>query len=449
MFRNVPVIQVVFIFFLTTFGPVFLCPAAGGAVSGQTDSFQQGVIYFDSGNYAGAYEFFLKAFKSDPVDLNINFYLGRAAFEIGNYEMALMAFERILIAEPESTRIKLEMARTYYRLGLRENARQYFEDVLASNPPAAVRKNIEIFLAEIEAAENHNFFSGQIAVALDWDDNVFAAPANDVIDTVVGDVVLEGNAAGPKADWIFNTTGVLNHKYQTPDSSYSWASMGAVYNAIYQKESELDTLYLVLNTGPEVHSSKYLLGFHGLANYLGFDWERFLRTFGLETIFGVVFNPGTLLNVTLKYEDKKFYQIDNRDSDNFNLKAESVFLFGANRVALAVVGEIEDAQDDFYSYKQIGGYINYERLLPYDLMFLGYYEYRYRAFDGDQVLFDKKRKDNSHYLGAGLSKTIWRSSNSRQNLALRVNYRYTRSASNIELYEYDKNVVSGSLAYTF
>jgi hypothetical protein len=82
-------------------------------------------------------------------------------------------------------------------------------------------------------------------------------------------------------------------------------------------------------------------------------------------------------------------------------------------------------------------------------MFFGYYEYRYRVFDGDQPLFDKKRRDNLHYAGAGLSKTIWRSADFSQNLALRFNYRYTRSDSNIELFEYDKNVASSSLAFTF
>jgi hypothetical protein len=82
-------------------------------------------------------------------------------------------------------------------------------------------------------------------------------------------------------------------------------------------------------------------------------------------------------------------------------------------------------------------------------MIFGYYEYRYRVFEGDQPLFEKKRRDNLHYAGAGVSKSIWRSSDFRQDLSLRFNYRYTRSDSNIELFEFDKNVVSGSLAYTF
>jgi len=430
-------------------GLVLLCATAGSAVSKSADTVQQGRASFDSGNFQDAYDLFLEAFKAEPGNMDLNFYLGRAAFEIGNYEMALMAFERIMIAQPGSIRIKLEMARTYYRLGLRDNARQYFEEVLAASPPSAVRRKIDIFLADISRAEKRHFFSGQIAAAIDWDDNVYVAPANDIVDTTIGEVALQGKGAKPISDFIFNTTAILNHKYQPPDSPYSWASTGAAYKALYRKESELDTLFLALSTGPEIHSKKYVLGLHGLANTLEFDGDRFLRTAGVEMIFGVLFNQRTLLNISSKYENKKYYQIDDRDSDNFNLKAESIFLYGANRISLAVAGEIEDAQNDVYSYNQAGALINYERILPYEFMIFGYYEYRYRIFEGDQPLFDKKRRDNLHYAVAGVSKSIWRSSNLRQNLSLRFNYRYTRSDSNIELYAFDKNVASASLAYTF
>ncbi len=442
-------IQTAFIVILIISGLVLPCSTAGSAVSEQSDAFQQGLIYFESGNYQEAYDLFLKAFKSDPGNINVNFHLGRAAFEIGNYEMALMAFERILIAQPGSIRIKLEMARTYYRLGLRENARQYFEEVLAAKPPAAVARKIDLFLADIARAEKRHFISGQIAAAIDWDDNVYAAPANDIVDTTIGEVALQGKGAKPRSDFLFNTTGILNHKYQPPDSPYSWASTGAAYNALYFEESELDTLFLAFNTGPEIHFKSYVMRLHGLANYLEFDWDRFLQTAGVEMIIGALFSPSTLLNISSKYENKKYFQIDDRDSDNFNLKAESVFLYGANRISLAVAGEIEDAQNDVYSYNQAGALINYERILPYGSMILGYYEYRYRVFEGDQPLFEKKRRDNLHYAGAGVSKSIWRSSDFRQDLSLRFNYRYTRSDSNIELYEFDKNVVSASLAYTF
>jgi tetratricopeptide (TPR) repeat protein len=434
---------------LIAIGLVLFCSAAGAVDAEPSDTFEQGLIYFKARNYEEAYTLFLKAFKADPGNSTINFYLGRAAFEIGDYEMALMAFERILIAEPDSIRVKLEMARTYYRLGLRENARIYFEEVLASNPPAAVGRNIEIFLKDIESAERCHFFNGQVAAALDWDDNVYVAPTNDIVDTVIGEIRLTGKSAKSKEDLVFNTTASVNHKYRTPDSSFSWSTTGDVYQALYQTESDLDTLFLALNTGPEAHRERYMLGLHGLANYLSFDRERFLQTVGIEAVFGLMLNSHILLNISSKHERKTYYQIDNRDSHNSNLTVEPVFLYGPNRIGVAAAVEYESAQDDIYSYTQGGVRIYYERILLHDLILLGYYEYRYREFKNQELLFDKTRRDNLHYAGVGLSKTIWRAADFRQNLSMRFNYRYVRSDSNIELYEYDKNVVSASLAYTF
>lgn len=58
--------------------------------------------------------------------------------------------------------------------------------MLATNPPPAVRRNIDIYLAEIEESEKRDFYSGQISMGLDWDDNVYVAPANEVLETVIG-----------------------------------------------------------------------------------------------------------------------------------------------------------------------------------------------------------------------------------------------------------------------
>jgi hypothetical protein len=241
----------------------------------------------------------------------------------------------------------------------------------------------------------------------------------------------------------------VNHSYRPPDRFYAWSTTGDVYQALYQEESDLDTLFLGLKTGPEVHLDRYKFGLHGLGNYLTFDRERFLRTAGIEVIFRVLLGPNTLLNVSSKHENKKYYQIDNRDSLNSNLAVEPVFLFGANRIGVTATVEYEDAKNDIYSYKQAGARLYYERALPYELVFSGYYEYRYRTFEDLEELFDKKRKDHLHYAGVGLSKTIWHPSDFGQNVSVRINYRYTGSDSNIMLYEYDKNVVSASLAYTF
>ncbi|HSR35562.1 MAG TPA: tetratricopeptide repeat protein, partial [Desulfurivibrionaceae bacterium] len=105
--------------------------------------FATGKQHFDQGRFEEAFKEFHNAFKQDPANLEINFYLGRAAFETGRFEEAVMAYDRILIADPEAARVKLELARTHLQLGSRELAKQYFKEVQATNPPEQVWKNIQ------------------------------------------------------------------------------------------------------------------------------------------------------------------------------------------------------------------------------------------------------------------------------------------------------------------
>ncbi|MBW2646190.1 MAG: DUF560 domain-containing protein [Deltaproteobacteria bacterium] len=426
-----------------------LCSVSVAAQHDVVESFQQGRAYFNAGYYDDAYDKFLKAFQADPGDLDINFYLGRAAFEIGNYEMAIMAFERILIARPDSMRVKLEMARTFLKLGLRENARQYFEDVLATNPPETVLKNIEKILADIAVAEKRHFFNGFIAVGYGWDDNVRVAPSSEIVRTVVGDVTLTGPSAKPQEDFIFGANGILNYAYRFPDRRYSWNTTGAFFQSLYKDESDLDIVYLGLTTGPEIHSGKYLVGIHGLINYLELDYDRYFRSAGLETTLALLLSQHAILNIKCKFEDKTFYQTPGRDATNVNFEIGPVFSVGANRIGVSISGEIENARDDTNSYKQYRVKTTLERILSYDFTVFGNYEFKHNSYDGVYVLFNEYRKDNIHYAGAGISKTFWRSYDNISSLSLQLGYRYTKSDSNIALYEYTKNVISTSVSYSF
>jgi tetratricopeptide (TPR) repeat protein len=444
--RTMKTTLLILLFYLTMALP---CSVSVAAQNDAVESFQQGKTYFNAGFYDDAYDKFLRAFQADPGDLDINFYLGRAAFEIGNYEMAIMAFERIIIARPDSMRVKLEMARTFLKLGLRESARQYFEEVLAANPPETVRKNIEKFLADIAVAEKRHFLNGFISVGYDWDDNVRVAPSSEIVRTVVGDVTLTGPSAKPQEDFIFGATGMLNHAYRFPDSRYSWNTTGTFFQSLYQDESDLDVVYLGLNTGPEIHSEKYLVGINGLINYLELDYDRYLRSAGLETTLALLLSQHAILNIKCKFEDKTFYQTPGRDATNVNFEIGPVFSVGANRIGASVSGEIENARDDTNSYKQYRVKTTLERILPYDFIVFGNYEFKHNSYDDVYVLFNEYRKDNIHYVGAGISKTFWRSYDNSSSLSLQLGYRYTKSDSNIDLYEYEKNVISTSVSYAF
>lgn len=195
-------------FYLITTVVLVLTPVAYATAQNATESFKKGKHFFDNDKYQEAYDHLFKAFQEAPGNPNINFYLGRAAFEKGDYEAAVMAFERILIMNPGVARAKLELARSFFNLKSYELARQHFIEVLETKPPDRVQKNIENFLAAIEAAEKRHIFSGFLSTGISWDNNVRVAPSNEKIRTIIGDVALTGSTATPLSDNIYTTTFV-------------------------------------------------------------------------------------------------------------------------------------------------------------------------------------------------------------------------------------------------
>lgn len=414
-----------------------------------TDLFQKGKHYFDNKQYQEAYDYFFKAFQIDPGNLDINFYLGRAAFQKGDYEAAVMAFERILMMHPDAMRVKLEMGRSYFKLKSYQLARQYFKEVLDTNPPDQVRKNIENFLAAIDAAETRHFFIATVSSGITWDDNVRVAPASDKIRTVIGDVNLIGQAASPQSDRIFNTTAIFTHLYKFPDDKMIWRSSGINYNAIYQFEDDLDQIYFNLVTGPEVSFGKYLLRVNGIGNYLYLDYERYLGTVGMGSTLTFPLISYQMVDIGLKGEKKYFFQDESKDAFNLQISASSFYTWMSNRIGVALIGESEDAEDNINSYDRYGATLSYDRILPFDFTLSASIRYQRTEYEDVESLFGENRCDDVTDIRFGLSKTLWRSYDKRQSFLFSLNYAHTDSDSNIDLYIYKKNVTSTVFQFRF
>ena len=413
------------------------------------DHFNLGKQYFDAGRYDEAYDQFFKAFSKSPGDPKTDFYLGRAAFEKGDYEAAVMAFERVLIVQPDAMRIKLEMARCFFHLKAYETAKQYFNEVLAAKPPEMVQKNIENFLAAMEAAETRHLFNGLVSFGITWDDNARVSPAEDKINTVIGDITLVGPSATPQNDRIFTTTALINHVYKFSNDRLFWKTSGLNYNGFYQYEDDLDLNFLNIVSGPQLQSGKFLFELQGLFNQLYLEHDRYLGILGMGSIITFAPTPNYVFNISAKGEQKEFFQDGSKDALNLGLNGNSFFIFAPNRVAFGVGGESENAESDINSYSRYKVSLRYDRLIPYDInMFTGF-RFQKTSYNESEALFGKKRTDDLKEFTAGVSKALWRSSDNRRILSVYLNYTYTKSDSNIDLYTYKKNVVATSFEFRF
>ncbi|MBI5558636.1 MAG: tetratricopeptide repeat protein [Deltaproteobacteria bacterium] len=417
------------------------CPASAGP---SPSDFEQGKQLFLSGNYLEARQYLDKAFRADPANPDINFHLGRAAFELGDYEGALMAFDRVLIMDPAATRVKLEIARCHLRLGFKEMAKQYFREVLATNPPEPVWKNIENYLAAIEAEDRRHLFTGALTLGVNWDDNVYQSP---VADTILG-IQLTGPTARPKSDRIYDSTVVFNHVYLFEEPRLSWKTTLTNYNGLYENQQDLDVYYFALGSGPVWKTEAFLWNNNMIVKYIDVEHDRYLGAFGFASALTVPAGL-MLLNFGGRLEEKNNYQDPFRDATNYMINFNPVLVAGANRLSANFFKERENSAAKAYAYDRIGWALQYEREFSEDISGFASFGLQKSDYQGVDPFFLATRADTIKEFKAGAAKLLWQSKSSHRNLSSQLVYTHLDSDANIDIYTYRKNVISLSLTMGF
>ncbi|WP_022664821.1 surface lipoprotein assembly modifier [Desulfospira joergensenii] len=408
-----------------------------------------GLDAFRAREYDRAYDLLLRAFEAEPGNFLVNFYLGRAAFEAGHYEMAVMVFDRAMMLRPRDPRIKLEMARAYQRLGLNDMARRYCREVLLADPPWAVKENIERFLAYIDRTEKRHFFTGSLALGFDWNDNVWSSPSYETIRIFGTEISLDGVAAGEKEDMIYSARAGLNHTYSFPYSRLAWQTRGNAYSALFHEQKGLNTLYLDIETGPEVLKEKGVAGFMVTAEYLDLDRSKYSSALGARAYYQFTVSPSMVLMPGIAYQSRAFERNAGRNSDHLDLTLGSAFRFRGFWWSPSLGFEHESAADDEYSYDRWRFELGVSREIRAGLTLFGSYDFEHTDYEEESIFFTHARVDNTHYLGLGIRKSLWQSRDMSRSMNLTLGYRYTKADSNLDLYDYEKNNIYSFMEYRF
>ncbi|OGQ98323.1 MAG: hypothetical protein A2505_07630 [Deltaproteobacteria bacterium RIFOXYD12_FULL_55_16] len=412
-------------------------------------SYLQGKQYLEQERFEEAYTELYKAFLLEPGNPELNFQLGRAAFETSRFEEAIMAYERVLIADPEAMRVKLEMARAFLQLGSKEVARQFFKEVLATNPPEQVWKNIETFLAAINASEQKHFISGTLTLGHAWDDNARSAPLSSQVSVGTFEFQLTGQSATPQSDQINSATLVLNHLYKNEEYPFMWKTAATSYNALYQSLHDLEVNYLGLATGPVFQKDNYLWDVQALGSAIDVEHDRYQSAFGAASSLAVFFSKNILGTVAIKAEEKNNYLDPGRDALNLLLSAMPVLVFDHNRLSLLLAKENENAADEVNSYDRFAWKLRYDLTLPDDSAIFAGLGYTLTDYDAPHSFFSIYRHDKVQELTAGISHQLWQDSARNQALLMQLSHTYTNADSNIDLYTYKKNVTELNLTVSF
>jgi tetratricopeptide (TPR) repeat protein len=435
-------------FLLTSLLLLACCLLFNASAFAEPLRFQTAKAAFDKGDFAAAFKIFHSLVQQQPGDPETDFLLGRSAFEIGDFETAIFSFERVLISQPDADRVRLELARSYLQIGDLESANSNFNRVLAKNPPVTVRQNVERYLKLIsQAAQQHNF-SGSLSLGLSSDSNVYASPADEQIRTLFGTLSLTGNTATPREDLISRSILQFKHLYRRHPQQVGWLSSFTAYSAVYSKEDDLNLNLLAVGSGPIWQNGKRQTKLQGAINYLTLDGERYLSIYNLsaEHSWPLTKTEQATLSGQL---GRLNYAADSRDATQLRLASRLLWQLPKGSLLGTLGIEKNWAREKQQTYLRPSLSLQYQRPLRWQMTGLLAIRLQASQYDGKIPAFGKGRSDFLRELSLGVVRPVWKAPSGNGQLQAQLLAVASDVESNIDLYQYDKQVFSFTLSYLF
>lgn len=417
------------------------------------------------GLFCGVGSLAMAAEVEAEVEAEAAFKRAMAARESGDLLGSIEIFETILSQEPWLHRARLELAVAYYRaIQYREAERQAQEVLDDPDTPQSVRLSILAFLAQIKAererflAKRHSF-RPTVSVGYLHDTNVNVGPHSDVIN--IGTATLRlAPGDEPQSDDAFTLSAGLNHSFKTgkivsignKSAAFLWQSQAAIYTKQYDELSEFNLDVVSLSTGPALIAPKHWrtnISFRADHVELGSD-QLALYASVLPSVTWQLNNTTDLtLNASLVDRDYKQDIDEGRDSTD---KALGVMLgkrYMKGKVSLQVGLTFfdEDAEDDVFGRDGTLAFVGVNWDAWENGSVYGHFSQRDYKHDDPEPLFNEKRDEREELFVLGARHEF--KDGYLNKWVLNGNYRYTDTTSNVDIFDFDREVISATLSRAF
>jgi hypothetical protein len=383
----------------------------------------------------------------DPV---FDFYFGVAAVDSGHAGEGVLALERYTVNFPNNVQARLELARGYFILGEDFRAREEFTGILKSNPPSDVAANIERYLDAIRSRESmYKTTTGAfIEFGLGYDSNVNGGVRNsNVVLPNFGLVTVAPAGVGLHSTFMQATGGLsIVHPVAPGLAVFGSASADLKRNSSHD---EYDQGNYGGAAGVSYLKDKNLLRATLSYGELDVDYARFRTVTGLTGEWMHQLDELRAISTFAQYADLDYAgNNDARDSHLIGAGLGYRHAFIAKWQPLLQVTGSYSQEDNQRNRDDLGRDIIGLRAslsftpAPKWAASLGV-TYQHSDYAAQDFLFSTTRRDD--YYAADLSASYaW-----TRNLSVRGELLVSRNASNIELYEYRRDVIAVKLRYDF
>jgi len=430
---------------------------AGGALS--ANPLADGIAHWEAGRHEPAVEALKKAFRENPLSLDACTYLGLAAAAMGDHELAVVMFDNALRIDPTLGPVRMELAQSYFALGLYGMSEDEFRRLVAEGvPDGKVRQNIDNFLAAIaeKRRQDEHLFLQSYALRLEVarDSNARVSPSGDVYFDIDIPGLVGGLSMPTDRDGYLSVWGSASFEYRRRDSRLAWQALVDLGNISYFNEKDLDLQVLGARLGPALRLSRNTAAGVMLRGiYMDKDYANYLRSWG--GLLWATWRTPWRTNLRLEAElmDRDFIQAPDDGSDGTygSVRIQTSTLLGETLLSSSLSYAFADTDEAAESYDRFAAELRCRHPLVRRWQLFG------EAFAGvRETLYERpgpfstsRRRDTEYVAGASLERVFRTSIRHLETWRVGVFYEYTRSLSNLDLYDYDRHLTGVRASLVF
>lgn len=423
-------------------------------------AFQLGLAYFAQEQYERAQPLFEAVFRTSPDLDGLGYYVGFLRYRKKEYREALDALRAGRSSDPEVQQLtRFYTGLALGVLGLPAQAAAEVEEALRLAPGSALTGPAERLRDTIVAAARQagRRFSLDVRVGVTHDDNVDVRPTSNNREPQVAELRTHrheslGELFGVRADYIW-------WKAENWEATAGYSFFTTYVNEIpkFNVISHLGTLGV--NRRASLGPYPALLGATYAFDFLALDGDEFLTRNTLTLSAAIVESERHLTQVFFRYQDKDFAETspppvrqELRDANNWMFGFVHLVRFAQDRHLLKAGYQLDYDDTDGANYTYVGHRLTAgaQYTLPWRAVRLKYdLDVHLRAYSTANSILPtyapgtKKRQDEeiAHVLRAELPLP--------RSVTLTAEYQTTRTHSNIEVFDFSRNVFSLVLSWSY
>lgn len=411
----------------------------------------QGAELVKAGKSKEAYALLEPQESARAGDKDFDLLFAISALDVGQNTRAIFALERVLAVDPNNARARAEMGRAYLGVGEAAAARTEFETVKTLGVPADVQATVDRFMSAVERIENATtpMVRGYVEGTVGYDTNVNAAPAQSSIAIPAFGYLPFTLSQNSKAreDWFVTVAGGVNFNVPV-DKQLAFIGGASGSQRWNQHVSAADLLSADANVGFAYTQDKNIYSFNLQYNSLVVENDRFRSAFGFSAQVQHNIDARNQFSAYVQYADLSYVGQSARDADRW---LAGVGYAHAWRDGLITYGSAY-ALDETVHAQEVAPYLGFNGLglragvqkpLSQSLTAFGSIAYETRRGKAIDPTFLTARNDQQVIINLSLAQQL------RKNLKLTGQYSYIDQRSDIELYGYDRNILSVTLRQDF